>query len=160
MAPHGNRWKCVFLRFTRLGLTLNGKKCNSRISILCFLDSIYQCSLGHNLSQNATNSFIFFIKSAKCATVLNQIYLVTSMCLTVDTSFIFTKKSNVAKWFFVICNAEMAQWLQKSWNLDIQSQFSMSKIVQICLKKCSLKNLGPHFLLSTFIDNFNFKILL
>ena len=41
----------------------------------------------------------------------NQIYIVTFMCLTVDASFIFTKrKSNVAKWFFDICNAEMAQW--------------------------------------------------
>jgi hypothetical protein len=41
-------------------------------------------------------------------TVSNQIYLVTFMCLTVNTSFIFTKKSNVAKCFFDICNAEMA----------------------------------------------------
>ena len=81
------------------------------VSILCFLDSIYQCRLGHNLSQNATNSYIFFIKSAKWATVRNQIYLVTSMCLTVDTSSIFTKKSNFAKCFFDICNAEMAQCL-------------------------------------------------
>ena len=32
------------------------------------------------------------------------------MCLTLDTSFIFTKKSNVAKGFFDIYNAEMAQW--------------------------------------------------
>ena len=31
------------------------------------------------------------------------------MCLTVDTSFTFTKKSNVAKCFFDICNSEMAQ---------------------------------------------------
>ena len=31
------------------------------------------------------------------------------MCTTVDTSFVFTKKSNVAKYFFDICNAEMAQ---------------------------------------------------
>ena len=30
---------------------------------------------------------------------------------TVDTSFIFTKQSNVAKSFFDICNAEMAQSL-------------------------------------------------
>ena len=46
----------------------------------------------------------------------NQIYLVTFMCLTVDTSFVFTKKSNVAKWFFDIFNAEIAQCRQK---LDI-----------------------------------------
>ena len=35
------------------------------------------------------------------------------MCLTVDASFIFTKKSNVAKWFFDIFNAEIAQCRQK-----------------------------------------------
>ena len=46
----------------------------------------------------------------------NQIYLVTFMCLTVDTGFIFTKKSNVAKWFFDICNAEIVQCRQ---NLDV-----------------------------------------
>ena len=33
----------------------------------------------------------------KDAALSNQIYLVTFMCLKVDTSFIFTKKSNVAK---------------------------------------------------------------
>ena len=44
----------------------------------------------------------------------NHICLVTFMCFTVDTSFIFTTKSNVAKCFFDICNAEMAQWHQKS----------------------------------------------
>ena len=43
----------------------------------------------------------------------NQIYLVTFMCLTVDTSFIFTKKSNVAKCFFDIFNTEIAQCRQK-----------------------------------------------
>ena len=31
----------------------------------------------------------------------NHIYLVTIMCLTVDTSFIFTKKNIVAKWFLI-----------------------------------------------------------
>ena len=47
------------------------------------------------------------------ALTVNQIYLVTFMCLTVDTSFIFTKKSNVAKWFVDIFNAEIAQFCQK-----------------------------------------------
>ena len=40
----------------------------------------------------------------------------------VNTSFIFTKKSNVAKCFFEICNAEMAQSLsslQKSESLKL-----------------------------------------
>ena len=45
----------------------------------------------------------------KACPAANQIYLVTFMCLTVDTSFIFTKRSNVAKMFFDICNTEMAQ---------------------------------------------------
>ena len=77
----------------------------------------------------------------------NQIYLVTFMCLKVDTSFIFTKKSNVAKCFFDICNAEMAQCCQKSWNLDIQSKFSMSKNVWIFLFFFIEEyQLGPHFL--------------
>ena len=48
----------------------------------------------------------------------NQIYLVTFMCLTLDTSFIFTKK-NIAKWFFDISNIEIAQCCQK---LDVPSQ--------------------------------------
>ena len=65
----------------------------------------------------------------------NQIYLVTLRPTQFDTSFIFTKKSNVAKCIFDISNAEMAQWCRKSWNLDIQSQFSLSKNVQIFLKK-------------------------
>ena len=42
----------------------------------------------------------------------NQIHLVT-LRPTVDTSFIFTKKSNVAKSFFDIFNAEIAQCRQK-----------------------------------------------
>ena len=59
---------------------------------------------------------VIYLSDPKVLTniVGNQIYLVTFMCLTVDTSFIFTKKSNVAKWFFDICNAVMAQWRQKS----------------------------------------------
>ena len=42
--------------------------------------------------------------------------------------------------------------------LDFQSEFSMSKIIRIFLKKFSLKNmiLGAHFLLWTFFENFNF----
>ena len=55
----------------------------------------------------------------------NQIYLVTFMCLTVDTNFIFTKKSSVAKWFVDIFNAEIAQCRQK---LDI---ILGTKVVQL-----------------------------
>ena len=77
-----------------------------------------------------------------------QIRIVAFMCTTVDTSFIFTKKSNVVKCYFDICNAEMVQWRQKSWNLDTQSQFSMSKNVRNFLEKKSIKNINlwPHFL--------------
>ena len=41
---------------------------------------------------------------------------------------------------------------------DFQSQFSISKIIRIFLIFFSLKNiiLGAHFLLLTFVENFNF----
>ena len=43
-------------------------------------------------------SFSFFnLTCTPHVRVLNQIYLVTFMCLIVDTSFIFTKKSTIAK---------------------------------------------------------------
>ena len=50
-----------------------------------------------------------------CKPVSNQIYLVTFMCLTVDTSFIFTKKNqNLENVFLIhISNAEIAKCRQK-----------------------------------------------
>ena len=70
----------------------------------------------HHNSYNIEKGIDFITdRSRYISPVTNQIYLVTFMCLTVDTSFIFTKKkSNVAKCFFDICNAEMAQCRQKS----------------------------------------------
>ena len=58
----------------------------------------------------------------------NQIYLVTFMC----PHFIFTEKSNVAKWFFDVCNAEMAQWRQNEiWTFKVnflcQKRMNLSK---------------------------------
>ena len=52
----------------------------------------------------------------------------------------------------------MSKSCQKWQNSDFQSQFSMSKIIQIFLNFFSLKNmiLGAHFLLLTFFENFNF----
>ena len=43
--------------------------------------------------------------------------------------------------------------------LDYQSEFSMSKIIRIFLRKNSLKNinLGHQLLLQIFFDKFNFK---
>ena len=58
------------------------------------------------------------------------------------------RNKHVAKYFFDICNAEMAQWCQKSQNLDIQSQFFyVKKRPNLSKKQFSLKNinLGPHF---------------
>ena len=44
----------------------------------------------------------------------NLIYFVAFKCTTFGERFIFTKIQNIAKWFFDICNTEMAQWRQKS----------------------------------------------
>ena len=52
---------------------------------------------------------VFFLIESDAADLLSDVET-----HTVDTSFIFTKKSNVAKCFFDIINAEMAQWHQKS----------------------------------------------
>ena len=62
------------------------------------------------------NFFFSFLATSCCqhgsplesVTVISQIYFDVET-QTVNTSFIFTKKSNVAKCFFDICNAEMAQ---------------------------------------------------
>ena len=83
----------------------------------------------------------------------NQIYLMMFMCLTVDTSLIFTKKSNFAKWFFDICNLEMAQWRQIVMKFGHSSQFSMSKNVRIFLFLKNI-NLGPHFLTTSILKSF------
>ena len=83
------------------------------------------------------------------------------MCTTLD--FISTKKLNVAICFFDICNAEMAQWRQKSWSLEIQCQFSLSKNVWIFLKDFFIENinLGPQFFVKyIFFNNFNFESIL
>ena len=60
----------------------------------------------------------------------NQIFLVTFM-LSVDTSFIFTKKSNVATWFFDVSNAKVVQCCQK---LDV-ILFSNKIILKLKLSK-------------------------
>ena len=63
------------------------------------------------------------------------------------------KSLNFANW----CNGEVSNSAKI---LDIQSQFSTSKIILIFLIFFSLKNmnLGAHFLLLTFFDNINFWI--
>ena len=45
----------------------------------------------------------------------NQVYLVAFMCSKFGTSFIFTKKSNVAKCVYDIFHVEMVQCCQKSY---------------------------------------------
>ena len=73
----------------------------------------------------------------------NQIYLVTFICLT---SFIFTKKANIAKCFLI---SVKLRWHSDFKNHEIWtfSQFSMSKNVRIFLNIFSLKNMtvGAHF---------------
>ena len=54
------------------------------------------------------------------------------MCLTVDTNFIFTKKSNVAKYFFDISNAEISQVRQK---LDVILDYKIEVIKKCILQK-------------------------
>ena len=44
----------------------------------------------------------------------HQIYLVTLRPTQLTQASFLQKKSNVAKCFFDICNAEMAQWRRKS----------------------------------------------
>ena len=53
---------------------------------------------------------------------------------------------------------QLSKRCQKLQNFDFQSQFSMSKIIRIFPFFFSLNNinLGAHFLLLTFFDNFNF----
>ena len=60
------------------------------------------------------------------------------MCLTVHTSFNFTKKSNIAKWFFDISNAEIAV------SPKIRRHFSNKTFFKLKLSKnVFYKNCGP-----------------
>ena len=62
------------------------------------------------------------------------------------------------KYFFDTNYFELLLVLGSLQNSDFQSQFSMSKIIRIFLKKISSNNiiLGAHFLLLTFLEKFNF----
>ena len=64
------------------------------------------CKLMDKEKQGAKGPSIYQV-----ITCSNQIHFVAFMCTTFDTSFIFAK--NVAKCFFDICNAEIAQCGQK-----------------------------------------------
>ena len=59
------------------------------------------------------NELFLHLKLGGYVTASNQIRVVAFMSTTLDTSFIFTKKSNVAKWFFDICNDNIEQSCQK-----------------------------------------------
>ena len=74
-------------------------------------------SIGHKGIINPVLT-ITFSKQITCS---NQIRVVAFNVSTVEASFIFTKKSNVANCFFDICNGEMAQSLS---NLQ-KSEFLM-----------------------------------
>ena len=70
----------------------------------------------------------------------------------------FCLKINIPKRNYWILRIGVMGRCQKVPKFDIQSQFSMSKIIGIFLNFFSLKNtnLGAHFLFLTFFDNINF----
>ena len=72
-----------------------------------------------------------------------------------------SKKSTVDKWNYQILCLHPVTVGQKVPILDFQSEFSMSKIIQIFLGFFSLNNMnsGAHFLFVTFFDDINFKSL-
>ena len=82
----------------------------------------------------------------------NQIYLVTFMCLTVDTSFIFTKKSNVAKWYLKHWDSTVLPKFRRQ--LSSKSKLKLSKNVALNWYSSMIKNLERfrHFL--TYKINF------
>ena len=67
-------------------------------------------------------------------------------------------KINIPKGNYWILRIGVMGRCQKVPKFDVQSQFSMSKIIGIFLIFFSLRifNLGAHILLSTFLDNINF----
>ena len=72
---------------------------------------------------------------------------------------VFGQESTVVKWNFQILRLHLVTVCQKVPILDFQSEFSMSKIIRIFLKKNSLKNinLGQQLWLKSFFDKFNLK---
>ena len=65
----------------------------------------------------------------------------------VNRGLVLAKKS-VKKWFFDLTFTDVHMGQQKVPKSDFQSQFSMSKNVQVFLKNFLLKNINlePHFL--------------
>ena len=61
---------------------------------------------------------------------------------------VFGQESSVVKWNYQILSLHSVTVCQKVPILDFQSEFSMSKIIRICLIYFSMKNnwLGAHFL--------------
>ena len=67
---------------------------------------------------------------------------------TLGIGKVFGQESTVVKWNYQILSLHLVTVCQKVPILDFQSEFSMSKIIRIFLKKKSLKNinLGAPFL--------------
>ena len=67
---------------------------------------------------------------------------------TLGIGKVFGQESTVVKWNYQILSLYLVTVCQKVPILDFQSEFSMSKIIRIFLKKNSLKNinLGAPFL--------------
>ena len=67
---------------------------------------------------------------------------------TLDIGKVFGQESTVVKWNYQILSLHLVTVCQKVPILDFQSEFSMWKIIRICLNFFSMKNscLGAHFL--------------
>ena len=92
----------------------------------------------------------------------NSVTSVVKFCGRESTGAILAKKSVKEKEFFDLTFKDDHMGRQKVPKSDIQSQFSMSKIIQIFLTFFSPKNisLGPLFLQNTFFYNFKIEPLL
>ena len=95
----------------------------------------YASPLGHRPYNYHFSSMYFALWSEK-RVFSSPIWLITllpALCLTLNKleCGVYKKKSNFAKWFFDIFHLEKEQCRQKSSNLYFQSQFSMSKNVQL-----------------------------
>ena len=77
----------------------------------------------------------FFVLQCPCS---NQIRVLAFICTSVDTSFISTKKSNLAKQFFDICNAEMAQSLSSLQKSEFTKLIILIFYVKKLNNKCEL----------------------
>ena len=61
------------------------------------------------------------------------------MCATFDTSLIFTKKSNIAKWVFDISNSEIVVLAKIRCHFNNNAFFKLKLSKNVFYKKCGPK---------------------